>query len=212
MRNNPYEHRWRWWYTAIADWMIRNPGGTLGDCAKELDRHYTTICMIACTDMFKRYLEERKTQWREQHDFQLAGKLHEVANKGLDLMLDNMKRKGDQIPMQRLESITTTALTNLGYGQKPATPAVVVNNTLDARSQTMIAAPVSPAALEEARDALRAAERKRALDAPTFEMLPPVSGSDNALVGSAGTEAEFDTLLSEDEGEDSSAPLTLSAQ
>lgn len=199
------------------------------ECALALDRSYNAVSMISSTDMFKRYLDERKAQWRDCHDFQLAAKLHEVAGKGLDLILNQMEKKGDQIPMQRLESLTTSALTNLGYGQ-PVTPAVQVNNfQQDNRQQVMVSAPVSAAALEEARDALRSAERKRALDSPVLDLpaQPPLLENNDrseflprrgrgrprkALLGGVGTEAELVTSLDDDDGEDLSAPLTLSAQ
>src|SRR5678815_4847907 len=43
--SNPYEGRWRWWYSAISDWMLRNPGGTMADCAAELGRGAST-CLL----------------------------------------------------------------------------------------------------------------------------------------------------------------------
>lgn len=202
IQNNPYEKRWRWWYSAIADWMIRNPGGSMQDCARDLDRGYNTILMITNTDMFRDYLNTRKAEWRAAHDFGIVDKLTRVAEGSLDLILDNMKKKGDQIPMKMLNEIATGTLDRLGYAPA-STPAVQVNvDQRDQRKQVLVTTPVSPAALEEARDALRLAEQRRA--ALTIDLEPSPRGVEK--------EAEPHVPECDDEGEDLSAPLTLSTQ
>jgi hypothetical protein len=155
-----YAGRWRWWYSSIADWMIRNPGGSMSDCATSLNKHANTISAIVNTDMFKEYLSRRKTEFHREHDYAIRAKLTGVAEASLDIMLTQLKTKGQQIPMQRLESLTNSALDRLGYS--PATsPQVVVNNTLDARSQNVTIPGLTPTALEEARMALRMVEARQ---------------------------------------------------
>lgn len=154
--------RWRWWYSAIADWMLRNPGGKLEDCARELQKHPGTISQIWRTDMFQEYLARRKEEFHQQHDFVIRSKMTAIAEASLDIMLDTMNKKKDQIPMQRLESIAHGTLDRLGYGPKSA-PAVVIDASQnDNRQQVVQVSGLTPQQLEEAREALRLSERLKA--------------------------------------------------
>lgn len=156
--SNPYEGRWRWWYSAIADYMIRNPSGTMADCARALSKGANTISMIVHTDLFQSYLQQRKTEWARDHDHALRSRLTETAMKSLDLTLDVLQRKGDQVPLQRLVAITESSLDRLGYA--PSSTTVILDQSRnDNRSQTLN---VSGSQLLEAREAMRAAEAARA--------------------------------------------------
>lgn len=173
---NPAEGRWRWWYSSIADWMIRNPDKPLRDCAKELNKAPQTIYMIVNTDLFKTYLQKRKESYASDHDFMLRSKLTDVASESLDIVLEKLKAKKDQIPMTTLVELTTGALDRLGYAPK-ATPAVNVNlQQNDNRTQIAVVG-VTPAALEEAREALRRAEQLHRPE-PTSELLPPLEAAE----------------------------------
>lgn len=167
---NRYEPQsWQPWYVAISDWMIRNPGGDMSDCARDLKRHASTVRYIVNSDMFREFHAQRRNQWREQHDFALVSRITKVATKSLDVILDKMEKQADKIPMQLITEIATASLDRLGYApQGPANTPVQVN--IDNRQQT-VSVPVTAAALEEARDALRAAEQKRAIDVRPYERL-----------------------------------------
>jgi hypothetical protein len=157
--SNPYENRWRWWYTAISDWMIRNPGKHMKDCAAELQKHPNTISMITNTDMFREYHSQRQAEWRERHDFGLRQKLTMVADKSLDILLDQLDKKQDQIPIGMVKSTVTDALDRLGYlPSAQSGPAVNVN--ID-NSQKAVTVQVSANDLAEARMAMRQAEESR---------------------------------------------------
>lgn len=182
--NNPYEGRWRWWYEAIADWMIRNPGRPLAECAKELNKAANTIYMITATDNFKTYLAHRRAEFREMHDLTILSKTAAVAELGLDLMLESMQHKRSGVPLSQLNSITNNALKSLGYGiEKPQ--AVQVNV-----QQNNLPPAVSADTLLEARAALRQLEERR-IAAPT-EMLAIEKGEsldvDNDFAIDAGDE------------------------
>lgn len=153
--------RWRWWYDAIADWMIRNPGGKLSECAKELNKSYTTISMIINTDLFQDYLAKRKTEFQRDHDHAIRSRLTAVAEATLDHMLETIKKQGDQIPLKVLESLSTSALDRLGYAPS-STPSVVVNNNVDNSTKTVHLPGLSHSELTAARDLLRAAESAKA--------------------------------------------------
>lgn len=156
-RTNAYNGRWNWWYSAIADWMIAHPGGKLSDCAAELGKHPNTISLIVNTDMFRDFLQRRKDEWRANHDFSLSHKLHDVAEKSMDILIDKMEKQGDKLPTNLVAEIATSALDRLGYGPKQA-PGVAVSVAQDNRVQIAVDA----TALAEAREAMRLAEEKRA--------------------------------------------------
>lgn len=161
LSSNPYQGRWRGWYSAIADWQLANPGRPMAECAKSIGKHPNTIAMIVATDMYRDYFARRREEWTREHDFALINKTTRVAEKSLDLMLDKMEKQGDKIPMNIVTEVATSALDRLGYAPK-TTPSVEVNvNSQDNRKVVMI--PISAGALEEARDAIRAAEQARAV-------------------------------------------------
>lgn len=157
---NPYQGRWRWWYPGVADWIIRNPEKSLQDCALELNKAYGTIAFIVRTDLFQEYLSQRRAQWQKEHDFAIVSKVTRVAEKALDLIHDKMEKQADKIPMQLVTEVAMSALDRLGYAPKPASSVNVNVNT----GQQVVMMPISAAALEEARDAIRVAEQKRAME------------------------------------------------
>lgn len=144
--------------------MIRNPGGKLCDCAKELNKNQNTISMIANSDMFRDYLAQRKAEWRETHDFAILSKVTAVAEKSLDTLLTQLEKKGDQVPVQVMAEIATSTLDRLGYGPKQQ-PGVQVNvQQNDNRVQVAVGANE----LLEAREAMRRAESRRAIESRTL--------------------------------------------
>lgn len=179
---------WQPWYISISDWMIRNPSGDMSDCARELNRHAATVRYIVNSDMFRDFHAQRRNQWRESHDFAIVSRITKVATKSLDVILDKMEKQADKIPMQLITEIATASLDRLGYA--PAAPAsqASVSVNIDNRSQ-MMSVPVTAAALEEARDALRAAEQKRAIEARAYEPLSE-PGEDHGVVSSLTKEVE----------------------
>lgn len=162
-QRNPFEGRWNWWYSAIADIMIRDPSLKLNDIAFELNKHPNTISLIVNTDMFREYLAQRKEQWRQNHDFTILKKVSRVAELALDSVAEQFEKKKDQVPLALAVETMTTTLDRLGYSPKQVSPvSVQVNQHSDNSTKTVVIQGVSPAALEEARDALRLAEQRRA--------------------------------------------------
>lgn len=169
----------RWWYPAIADWMLRNPGGDMVKCAKDLDRSVGGLRMITSSDMFKEYYAQRRREWQEAHDFAILSRVNQVATKSLDLVLDKMERKGDQVPMNVAKDIAFSALDRLGYAPQNG-PQVTVNTG----EQKNVFVAVTPDALEEARTALRLAESGRgAASNRRLELTAEVVGSEAVNAG-----------------------------
>jgi hypothetical protein len=195
--NSQRHLRWRWWYVAIADYMLRNPGGTMRDCAAQIGRHENTISQIVSTDMFKEYLARRKEEYAKDHDFAIRSRVTQVAEASLDIILTQLQAKKDQIPLQRLESLATGALDRLGYGPKTSPQVTVDLSTNDNRQQTVSISGVSPQLLEEARAALRFSEQlKRG-----SSLAPPEPSQVEALEGPEdGTVIDGDVEILQDGG------------
>jgi hypothetical protein len=178
--SNLYQFRWRWWYTAISDWMIRNPGRPQTECAAALGKHSNTICMIVGTDMFRAYHDQRLAEFREMHDFAVSTKLSEVTELALDVTKEVLIKKRDAVPLKFLSEVLSGGLEALGYGPKPQGPSVSL-------TQTNVTASITVSELEEARNALRTAEQRRALSASRPQLIdqaPQVSDSEEtAAVG-----------------------------
>lgn len=167
---------WRWWYSAIADKMIAHPDWTQIQIAASLNKHPNTIAMIVNTDMFKEYLAQRKAAWRDDHDLAIRTRMTEVATEGLDIVLEHLRAKKSQVPLQAALKVVESSLDRLGYAPSSG-PQVVVNNNPDNRQQTLVQ--VSPADLEEARQAMRLAEQSRS--GTSLAPPPPPNNGPEAL-------------------------------
>lgn len=148
--------RWRWWYESIADWMIANPDGKLGDCAIALDKSPGTISMIVNSDLFKDYYAARRNDWKERHDQAIVSKTAKIAEFGLDLILEKMQAKRDTVPIGVLKEVTDSALNRLGYGVKPVGTPVPPGSTINGNVQIV---QVSAQDLAEARAVIRNREQ-----------------------------------------------------
>lgn len=157
-----------WYYTAIIDWMIANPGRPLSECAAHVGKAQSTLSIIINSDMFKAALAQRKAEFQARHDFGLIEKTTRIANAGLDAILMTLENKKDKVPLQELNTVTEGALARLGYGVKAQTPSVQVN--VNGNGPTQVVLPVSAQDLAEARMALRQVqENTRSLPAPIQE-------------------------------------------
>lgn len=162
------EGRWRVWYAAVADHMLAHPGCTNAQIAKALNKHPNTIGLITNTDMFRDYFARRRAAYTADHDFALRSKMTSVAEKSLDLLLEKLEKKADQIPVQQMTELATGVLDRLGYNPKAPAPSVNVN--LDQSDNRHVT--VSVASLAEATEALRLVEARRAAAAlPAGEFL-----------------------------------------
>lgn len=178
-----YKGAWRPWFPAIADWMLQHPGGALKDCAKELGKHPQTINLIARTDMFKEYFQRRREEWTKMHDFALVAKTTKVAEAALDLMADKLEKQGDKIPMNLLNEVAVGTLDRLGYApNKVQSPSVNVNVNSDNR---VVMVPIDAGALQEARDAIRAAEARRVIEHRELEVEPESAADEVQAAGDA---------------------------
>lgn len=158
----------RWWWTALQDWMIANPGKSLKLATTAhggpVDVTYATIMNVVHSDLFKAELAQRKATVSLATDIAIVEKTTKIAVLGLDLIHGVLHEKRQSVPLEELQAVTESALGRLGYGaQKPgAGPSVNVNVVQQSAS-------VDPAALREAQGLLRERERNLA------SLPPPVS-------------------------------------
>jgi hypothetical protein len=186
----PYEGRWRWWYSAIADWMLEHPGRPMTECAAYLKKAPSTVYAITASDTFREYFARRRSEWSQTHDQVLTQKLTSVTELALDSLLGQLEKKRDQIPMNIVKDLAVSGLDRLGFGPK-TTPAVNVNvQQNDNRQQIAIA--VTASDLEEARIALRRVEQRRSEEPPATVPLASSAArnSSSSLVGDGRVEAE----------------------
>lgn len=157
--------RYRWWYDGIIDWMIANPGRKLYECAEHFGKGQSTISLIVNSDAFKMRLAERRKEFEHIHDAAIIGKTTEVALRALDIMLDQMDKKRDKIPLREANEIAVSALKRLGYGEKPGTTV----NIGQGAGATVVQ--ISRETLEASRSAIRQVQEQRLLDVQDAELV-----------------------------------------
>jgi len=152
---------WSWWYTSIIDLMLGDPSLTKKDIAEKLGVHQVTIGLITRSDLFQEHLAKRRARFEQMQHATIIHDTTAVVTESTKHLLRALEKKRDSVPIETLLDIRTSALEQLGYG-RAASPAVQINN-LDNRKVTVA---VNASAIAEARDAMRAAERARALSPP----------------------------------------------
>jgi hypothetical protein len=199
---NAYEGRWRWWYSNIADWMIRNPGGKLKDCAAELKKAENTISMITNTDLFRDYYAARKAEFARDHDFSIRNKLTQVTELALDATIEKLTKQRDKIDLPLLTDLLGSSLDRLGFAPK-VSPQVQINQQIgDNRTQVVqLPGSVTALALEEARMALRAVQLQSTLPAT---LVGPQKGAEPLLGQYDRTSLVLEAESEGDRGVDSS--------
>lgn len=192
-KQRQFQGRWRWWYAAICDYRITHPGCTHAEIAAHINRHADTVSNIVNTDLYREYEAQRMQRFRDEHDDELRLRLTGVATKALDVLTIQLEKKRDQIPLEIIKDIAVESLDRLGFAPQRG-PSVVVHN-----QQVALPNAVSPAALEEARSALRAVEaRKASLPEVEAQLVlaeepeAPQSGDSQEVLGPLGTAPPHD--------------------
>jgi hypothetical protein len=155
-RRGVTEGRWRWWYSAIADYRIQHPGCSNEDVAKHLNKAPNTIWAITKSDLYREYEAQRREQWRRQNEEALRNKLLGVTTKALNILDEQLEKKKDQVPIGMVKEIVETGLDRLGFAPANPVPSINIVN-----QQVSLPNSVTPVQLEEARMALRAVEAQK---------------------------------------------------
>lgn len=171
----------RWWYEALADFMLANPSARQNDIAVHFKRSASTISVILNTDAFKAYYRQRRAEYQGDLTGTINTKLMNVVDLSLDVMLEKLEKKRDTLPLDQIQRVNDSALKALGYGQSG--PAVVVQQNNNVHNTTTIPVSVGLADLEAARTALRNAQQT--VDAPPMIDVTP---EPNAALGRGATD------------------------
>ena len=115
---------------AIMDHMIAYPTDSMGEIAKRFGYTPAWLSTLVHSDVFQRELTKRRAAWRNVHDARLAGRVTEVAEKALQRLSDVFDDDEEKVSPKAANEIAKTALTALGFVQKPAAaePTSVTNN------------------------------------------------------------------------------------
>lgn len=156
----------RWWYDAIIDWRLANPGRPEYECAHAFGVSANYLSLIVNSDMFKARWEQRRRDHSEQLGASVQQKLLGTLDASLDLIQEHLRSKRTAIPFQQLTDFSNKTLERLGYGA-PKGPGVVINNTQSAAPAVV----VSAVDLAEARALLRRSGEAQALGVPSIPMV-----------------------------------------
>lgn len=179
--------RMRWWYAAIADYMLQHPSATREEIARVVGHHKNWVGLIMASSFFRAYYAERRREYERELDAGIATRIRSVAEKSLDRLiekLDDAKDKPNATTIGGLADLASKSLEALGYGGRAsAGPSVSVSVQQNAVTVT---APVAPEVLAAARERLQrsetagAAERLNRLAQPEEVVaagdLPPLPG------------------------------------
>lgn len=116
--------KFRFWYDAIIDWMIANPGGTHKACAEALGRSAQTINMIVASDMFKARWAERRMELNTMYSEAIMLKTSRVAVLALDALEERLESAPRTIPVGSVADIAKQSMEALGFGAPKAGQAV----------------------------------------------------------------------------------------
>lgn len=127
-----------WWYEAIVDWELTNPGGRRKDCAKELNCSECHLSVISNSDSFKEFREMRMVQHRTRVSDGIIGRLEVVTDKALGKLEGVIDAAGPMTKMTEVADVAKMGLQALGMfrhgasGLKSTAPAVQINIGVDA--------------------------------------------------------------------------------
>jgi hypothetical protein len=157
--------RMRWWYEALADFMIAHPEASQNDMAAHFKKSAGTISTIINSDAFIAYLARRRGNYVQQLEGVVRTKMLNVADKGFDLILERFEKKRDNIPLETLNK--TIELATRASGISPSGNSGTNVTVVNAPGQpTLVPVPVSVDDLQAARQALRNAQSLKPLPEP----------------------------------------------
>jgi len=147
-------------HVAIVDWELAHPGGSMLDCARDLDMGSGSISVIRNSDAFVNYRDQRLLDHQRIVSETIADKATKVAEAGLDTMHDKIQQDRERIAlgidtklkMDELRESTALALTALGYNTKNNNQ----NNGAAQGTNIVILNGADPELLERARAKMRA--------------------------------------------------------
>lgn len=150
-----------WYFDQIIDYIMANPGARPAELAKHVNRSPGTISAIVNSDMFKARFQSRREAYAKDHDFAIMGRNVALAERSMDLILEVLEKKKDQVPLGQLLQIQSSALDRLGYSVQRE-PSVSVSVQQHTDNRTVVLPPsVDASVIAEARLAIRQDQQDR---------------------------------------------------
>lgn len=104
-----------WWYMAIIEWMIDNPDGNLGDCARELNVTQAWLSCIIHSDAFI----ARRAECEKEHflgvSHSVIEKMEGVVTLASDAIMERIEHRADEMSTRDLRETADMALKALGF-------------------------------------------------------------------------------------------------
>ncbi len=129
----------------IALWLVENPAGRQGDCARAFGMTQGWMSQIIASDLFQARLASLRDQEMEIGVLSIRERMAGLALQALEQMTDRLEAEQD---LERIHKVADGMLKRLGYGEGRGTLALQVQAGEGAH--VTINSP-TPAALEEAR-------------------------------------------------------------
>jgi hypothetical protein len=105
----------RFWYEAIIDWLIDNPGGSYEACGVALGRSATYIGMLMKSEFLQARLAQRRAERRSAVDQMIIEKASGVVSKGLDILTERFSENTDRLSTALVADTTRNLLSVMGY-------------------------------------------------------------------------------------------------
>lgn len=160
----------RWWHEAIIDDMLQHPLDTLQERGARLGYSAQGLKMIINSDLFQAAYKARRERYSQIIEFSLAERMGRVAEKGLEILTEQLEKKRDSLPFGAVAETTLSIVEKLGFGAKPA-PSSVVQINAGGGQGVVVATTATAEQLDAARSRLREIEAAR-LSEPQHEPLP----------------------------------------
>lgn len=127
-------------HLSIMDFMLANPALPQSEVAAHFGYTQAWLSTLIHSDVFVAQFRKRRQSWEAIHDHTLAGKLHAVATKSLDTLMEILSDEENRPSPSAANEIAKTALSALGYsGKQVATPSVQVNQTIITQEDALAA-------------------------------------------------------------------------
>ena len=164
--------RHSYWYDAIIDIMLAEPGIEQRELARRFGKSEPTMRMLLNSDMFKNRYDTRRRELNERMADEISQETSTVALLSLREVTKRLRDNPAAIPIGQLTEISHSTLDRLGYGQKSVAAPTQVN--------VNVSVPASVVA--EARDKLRQVQSDKLSNVPSQEIIditPPIKDAAN---------------------------------
>lgn len=174
-----------WWHESIIDWMLLQPEGRLGDCAREFNVTQSWLSIIVNSDLFRARLAQRRAELAGEIGATVIDRLSGIAGQALESIAEKIEKEKTKIPIGELRETAEMSLNALGYGGRAAPTQHASGNVYNFNGPTHVSRDV----LEAARGKMRLVGARAVDDAPPLLDAQPAQP---ALVSASVPKVQYD--------------------